>query len=171
MLWDYEKYTFALVWGVYLNKPLRGLFREIAKISQLTSQPASQSGSERWECDHKTALCTTVHSWVFQRQYWYCYCQYFCAKVLLLALTVVLTSNVNISGRWFWWWPAGGGRNAERAECRMHFRAECRQGGMPMGGMPMGGMPTATARFRAECRKQEWAEMKAWQRAIYISCP
>jgi len=25
----------------------------------------------------------------------------------------------------------GGGRNAERAECRTHFRAECQQGGIP----------------------------------------
>jgi len=50
----------------------------------------------------------------------------------------------------------GGGRNAERAECRTHFRAECRQSGILNDGMP-----TGTARFRAECRNQFLAEMKA----------
>jgi len=33
----------------------------------------------------------------FQKQYWYWYRQYFIAKVLLLVLTIVHTSIVNIS--------------------------------------------------------------------------
>jgi len=66
-------------------------------------------------------------------------------------LSPIIMSHVN----------TGGGRNAERAECRTHFRAECRQGGMPKGGMPKGGMPTP---ILGGMPKQEGPEMKACSR-------
>jgi len=48
------------------------------------------------ECNKQKKYCHKSIGNTFQKQYWYWYRQYFLAEVLLLVLTIVFTSIVNI---------------------------------------------------------------------------